>query len=91
MISPLASLAIRAIQFFRERRPSYTQGVCIYRPTCGDYGVLAISRFGFVIGGWLTLRRLLRCDGSRFEGGEDAVPSRLCVRAVPNTRSSGRK
>ncbi len=89
MISPLANLAIRGIQFFRARRPSSRRGVCIYRPTCGDYGVLAISRFGVVIGGWLTLRRLLRCDGSRFEGGDDAVPTRPVSWPNRNTRLSG--
>lgn len=91
MISPLANLTIRAIQFFRAQRPQRMQGVCIYHPTCGDYGVEAITRFGVVIGGLFTVRRLLRCDGSRFEGGDDAVPTRPVSWSNTNTRSTGRK
>jgi hypothetical protein len=35
--------------------------VCRFEPSCSRYGYEAIERYGFVRGGWLTLRRLGRC------------------------------
>jgi putative membrane protein insertion efficiency factor len=32
-----------------------------FRPTCSAYAYEAVSKYGVIKGGWLTLRRLLRC------------------------------
>ena len=46
---------------------------CIYSPTCSQYGVEAINKHGALRGGWLTLKRLLRCHPWG-KGGYDPVP-----------------
>ena len=48
-------------------------GRCRYLPTCSEYGLEALQRHGPIQGGWLTLRRFLRCHpwGGH---GHDPVP-----------------
>ncbi len=61
---------IRAYQF--ALRPLLAGG-CRFAPTCSEYTAEAIERHGPVRGGWLGLKRVLRCHPwSR--GGVDPVP-----------------
>ena len=35
---------------------------CRYTPTCSQYALEAISRYGAMRGGWLAFKRLMRCN-----------------------------
>ena len=48
---------------------------CPYCPTCSEYGLLAVERFGAVKGGALTAWRILRCNPFS-KGGFDPVPEK---------------
>lgn len=52
---------------------------CRFSPTCSEYGMTAIRRFGAVRGGYLTLWRIFRCT-PLFNGGFDPVPEKFCFR-----------
>ena len=63
---------------FYQRALSPRKGgpVCRYIPTCSSYAVTAIERYGAWKGGWMALRRLLRCNPFG-KGGYDPVPEDL--------------
>lgn len=47
-------------------------GACRFQPSCSEYAAIAISEYGFVRGGWMALRRVLRCQ-PLCRGGFDPV------------------
>lgn len=61
--------AIRAYRLVASPFPS----PCRYVPSCSTYALEAVERHGALRGGWLALRRLLRCHPFR-AGGFDPVP-----------------
>ena len=46
---------------------------CRFYPSCSDYALEAISLHGNIKGGWLALKRILRCHPWN-PGGHDPVP-----------------
>jgi uncharacterized protein len=60
-------------------------GACRFQPSCSQYAAIAISEYGIVRGGWMALRRLLRCQPLS-KGGFDPVapnPRRHALRQQP--------
>lgn len=50
------------IRFYRHGISPYTPPSCCFTPTCSAYAYEAITKYGVLKGGWLSLRRLLRCN-----------------------------
>jgi putative membrane protein insertion efficiency factor len=67
--APLLLLVRLYQQFISPLRPA----TCRFYPSCSAYAVTALTRFGPIRGGWLTLRRLGRCNPWN-PGGIDHVP-----------------
>lgn len=63
------------IRFYRKRISPLRAPCCRFIPTCSEYALEAIEKYGAAKGGYLALRRLLRCHPF-YRGGKiyDPVP-----------------
>ena len=57
----VSAILLALISFYRHWISPMIGPRCRFIPTCSAYGIEAIERHGPWRGGWLTLRRLLRC------------------------------
>ncbi|HEX8676782.1 MAG TPA: membrane protein insertion efficiency factor YidD [Segetibacter sp.] len=35
---------------------------CRFTPTCSQYGKEALQKYGFIKGGWMTIKRIAKCN-----------------------------
>ncbi|MCM3619583.1 membrane protein insertion efficiency factor YidD [Sutcliffiella horikoshii] len=63
------------IRFYRKFISPLTPPTCRFYPTCSQYGMEAIGRFGAIKGGWLTIKRIFKCHPFH-PGGIDHVPEK---------------
>ncbi|MCI1981815.1 MAG: membrane protein insertion efficiency factor YidD [Oscillospiraceae bacterium] len=68
-------LLILAVRFYQKAVSPYKKPCCKYYPTCSNYAIQAIERFGALKGSLLALYRLLRCNPFS-RGGYDPVPEK---------------
>ena len=71
----MKKLLLAVIRFYRKHLSKYKLPTlhCIYTPTCSEYGLEAIEKYGALKGGLLTVWRILRCNPFH-RGGYDPVP-----------------
>ena len=63
------------IKFYKKAISPHTRPSCKYYPTCSQYALEAIERFGALKGGCMTIWRILRCNPFS-KGGYDPVPEK---------------
>ena len=66
-------LLLLLVQLYRSCISPPTSPHCRCYPTCSAYAMEAIERYGAWRGGWMALRRILRCHPFH-AGGYDPVP-----------------
>ena len=47
---------------------------CRYEPTCSNYAVVAVRKYGIAKGGWMSIKRIASCNRSVPMGTKDPVP-----------------
>ena len=52
---------LAAIRFYQRRISPARPPCCRFIPTCSAYALEAVEKYGALKGGWLALRRILRC------------------------------
>ena len=72
LLAYLISLPVRA---YRATFSPLVGRNCLYEPTCSAYALEALRKHGGVKGGWLSLRRIVRCHPWGGMGVDD-VPDR---------------
>lgn len=67
-------LMLAMIRFYQKRISPGLPPRCRYCPTCSQYALEAIERYGPWRGGWLALKRFLRCHPFSRRDYFDPVP-----------------
>ncbi|MCL2408622.1 MAG: membrane protein insertion efficiency factor YidD [Oscillospiraceae bacterium] len=65
---------IGLVLFYRKRISPLSPPSCKFMPTCSAYALEALEKYGAAKGGWLALRRILKCHPFNKSGGYDPVP-----------------
>jgi uncharacterized protein len=54
-------LMIQVVLLYRVALAPILGGSCRYEPSCSQYAIDAINRYGALRGGWKAMRRMARC------------------------------
>jgi len=72
----MKSILIALVKFYRRNISPYTKPSCRFVPTCSQYALEALEKYGAAKGSWLAVKRLSKCHP--FHKGEhdfyDPVP-----------------
>ncbi|MCX8602378.1 MULTISPECIES: membrane protein insertion efficiency factor YidD [unclassified Gilliamella] len=62
-------LNFKLIYLYRAIAPNRIRSACRFEPSCSEYALLAIEKYGVLKGWKMTLGRLMRCKPPN--GGKD--------------------
>jgi len=72
----MKKILIALVKFYRRAISPYRAPCCRFIPTCSQYALEALEKYGAVKGSWLAIKRIARCHP--FHRGEydffDPVP-----------------
>ncbi len=69
----LKKLAILGVKLYQAAIRPLLPNACRYTPSCSEYAIGAIQKYGAFKGSWLGLKRILRCHPWGGQG-YDPVP-----------------
>ena len=70
----MKTVLLALVRFYQKHISPIFPARCRYIPTCSEYAVQALEKYGAAKGSWLALKRFLRCHP--FHKGDlyDPVP-----------------
>lgn len=60
------------VRFYRKNISPLKRPCCRFYPTCSQYALEALEKYGVLKGGFMTIKRILRCNPFN-KGGYDPV------------------
>ncbi|MFD1341066.1 membrane protein insertion efficiency factor YidD [Litorisediminicola beolgyonensis] len=73
-MSPAAHALSLLVKAYRATFSPFVGHNCRFHPSCSAYALTALSRHGAMKGGWLALRRILRCHPWGGSGVDEVPP-----------------
>jgi putative membrane protein insertion efficiency factor len=70
----MSRVLVALITGYRKLVSPFLGPRCRFAPSCSAYAAEAIERFGVARGGWLTIRRVVRCHPFNPGGYDPVVP-----------------
>lgn len=72
----MKKILLALIRFYRTRISPYTKPSCRFIPTCSEYAMEAIEKYGAAKGSWLAAKRIAKCHPFHRRGYDfyDPVP-----------------
>jgi len=70
------TLVLAALRFYKVAVSPMLPPACRYTPTCSEYAMEAVDRYGALRGGLMTVTRILRCHPCARGGYDPVVKSR---------------
>lgn len=69
----MKKLLLKLIRFYQRGISPNKPPCCRFTPTCSEYALQAVNDWGALRGGFMALRRIIRCNPF-CRGGYDPVP-----------------
>lgn len=57
----MKNFVIALIHKYQDKAPESIRSVCLFEPTCSEYMIIAIEKYGTAKGVFLGIKRILRC------------------------------
>ncbi len=70
----MKKLLLKLIRFYQRSISPCRSACCRFTPTCSQYALEAITKYGAIRGSWLALRRLFKCHPFYKGDPYDPVP-----------------
>lgn len=59
-------ILIGLVHVYQKYAPESRRRMCLFKPTCSEYAILALNKYGSVLGTIKTINRLKRCKGTKY-------------------------
>ena len=68
----MKKILVLVIKFYQKAISPWTIKSCRFYPTCSEYTIQAVLKYGSIKGSWLGLKRIVKCNPFN-SGGYDPV------------------